>query len=102
MLSRYAVGRSTADTNFDPDEFARHYVTLGAQRATKILGIFARLAKRDGKPQYLAHLPRIWNYLMRALAHPSLAQLNAWYRAHVPPPHVDATAAPADQPQSVS
>ncbi len=102
LLSRYAVGRSTADTNFDPDEFARHYVTLGAQRATKILGIFARLAKRDGKPQYLAHLPRIWNYLMRALAHPSLAQLNAWYRAHVPPPHVDATAAPADQPQSVS
>ena len=104
LLSRYAVGRSTADANFDPDGFARHYVTLGAQRATKILGIFARLAKRDGKPQYLAHLPRVWNYLMRSLAHPSLAQLNAWYRAHVPPPDMPPvdTAAPADQPQSVS
>jgi tRNA threonylcarbamoyl adenosine modification protein YjeE len=88
LLSRYAVGRSTADANFDPNEFARHYVTLGAQRATKILGIFARLAKRDQKPQYLAHLPRVWNYLMRALAHPSLTQLNAWYHAHVPPPDV--------------
>ena len=104
LLSRYAVGRSTADANFDPDGFARHYVTLGAQRATKILGIFARLAKRDGKPQYLAHLPRAWNYLMRSLAHPSLAQLNAWYRAHVPQPDVPPvdTAAPADQPQSVT
>lgn len=86
LLSRYAVGRGTANPDFDPDAFARQYVTLGAQRASKVLGIFARLAKRDGKPQYLAHLPRVWNYLMRALAHPSLAQINAWYRANVPPP----------------
>jgi tRNA threonylcarbamoyl adenosine modification protein YjeE len=86
LLSRYAVGRGSLDPNFDPDLFARQYVTLGAQRATKILGIFARLAKRDGKPQYLAHMPRVWNYLMRSLAHPSLAPLNAWYQANVPPP----------------
>ncbi len=100
LLSRYAVGRSAADPDFDPDEFARHYVTLGAQRATKILGIFARLAKRDGKPQYLAHMPRVWNYLVHALAHPSLAQLNAWYRTNVPPPAIES--APAEQPLSVS
>ena len=62
------------------------YATLGAQRATKILGIFARLDRRDGKPQYLRHMPRIWRYLRRALAHPALATLNAWYDAHVPPP----------------
>jgi tRNA threonylcarbamoyl adenosine modification protein YjeE len=86
LLSRYVVGRVAADPNFSPDEFARHYVTLSAQRATKILGIFARLAKRDGKKQYLAHLPRVWGYLSRALAHPSLAKLNSWYQAHVPPP----------------
>jgi len=43
---------------------------LAAQRASKILGIFARLDARDGKPQYLRHMPRIWGYLQRSLAHP--------------------------------
>ena len=38
---------------------------MGAHRATKILGIFARLDKRDGKPQYLKHLPRLETYLSR-------------------------------------
>lgn len=92
LLSRYAVGRKRVFTDFDPDEFARHYMALGAQRATKILGIFARLAKRDGKPQYLAHAPRVWNYLMHALAHPSLAKLKAWYEANIPAPAMDPVA----------
>jgi aminoglycoside/choline kinase family phosphotransferase len=86
LMSRYAVGRGMKDPSFDPAVFARQYVTLGAQRATKILGIFARLNKRDGKPEYLKHLPRVRGYLMRALAHPSLEGLKAWYEAHVPPP----------------
>lgn len=100
LLSRYAVGRGATKPDFDPDEFARHYVVLGAQRATKILGIFARLAERDGKPQYLAHLPRVWNYLIRALAHPSLSKLKTWYLANVPPPAVmeDKPAAPKQLP----
>jgi N-acetylmuramate 1-kinase len=51
-----------------------------------LLGIFARLNRRDGKPQYLRHLPRIWTYLNRSLAHPALAGLRAWYAANVPPP----------------
>ena len=51
------------------------YVTMAAQRATKILGIFARLDMRDGKPQYLRHIPRISGYLQRSLAHPSLEPL---------------------------
>ena len=59
---------------------------MAAQRATKILGIFARLNKRDGKPHYLRHQPRVWGYLNRALAHPALAQLQDWYVANVPPP----------------
>jgi tRNA threonylcarbamoyl adenosine modification protein YjeE len=86
LLSRYAIGRKAASADFDLDEFVRCYRTLGVQRATKILGIFARLNKRDNKPQYLAHLPRVWNYLGRALAHPSLAKLKTWYEANVPPP----------------
>jgi hypothetical protein len=51
-----------------------------------LLGIFARLNRRDGKPQYLRHQPRIWTYLTRSLAHPALAPLREWYSANVPPP----------------
>jgi len=62
------------------------YATLAAQRATKILGIFARLDRRDGKPQYLRHQPRIWTYLNRSLAHPALSGVREWYAGNVPPP----------------
>ncbi len=99
LLSRYAAGRTAADPGFDLKPFVRQYVTLGAQRATKILGIFARLSKRDAKPAYLRHLPRVWNYLARALAHPSLAELATWYETHVPAPVVVAAVPqPATQP----
>jgi tRNA threonylcarbamoyl adenosine modification protein YjeE len=90
LLSQYAIGRLTADPSFDHAQFAAHYVIMGAQRATKILGIFARLDKRDGKPQYLRHMPRVWNYLMRALEHPALSAIKGWYATNVlPPPGVD-------------
>jgi N-acetylmuramate 1-kinase len=85
LLSRYTRARLAADRGFDAPAFVRAYATLAAQRASKILGIFARLDARDGKPQYLRHLPRVWAYLQRSLAHPALAQLQAWYRANVPP-----------------
>jgi tRNA threonylcarbamoyl adenosine modification protein YjeE len=84
LLGRYARARRAADASFDPAAFVKVYATLAAQRATKILGIFARLDRRDGKPQYLRHMPRIWNYLQRSLTHPALAPLRAWYGAHVP------------------
>jgi N-acetylmuramate 1-kinase len=64
--------------------FARAYAIMGAQRATKVLGIFARLDKRDGKPQYLRHLPRIEAYLARNLTHPGLSKLKVWYETHLP------------------
>jgi N-acetylmuramate 1-kinase len=78
-----AAGRNQ---EFDTASFMRLYATLAAQRATKILGIFARLDRRDGKPQYLRHMPRLWNYLQRSLAHPALAPLKGWYTANVPAP----------------
>jgi tRNA threonylcarbamoyl adenosine modification protein YjeE len=84
LLSRYVRARRAAEPAFDAPAFARAYATLAAQRASKILGIFARLDRRDGKPQYLRHLPRVWGYLQRSLAHPALAPLAAWYRANVP------------------
>ena len=65
-------------------EFAQAYAILGAQRATKILGIFARLSMRDGKPQYLQHMPRVSRYLARNLQHPSLAEVKAWFEKHMP------------------
>jgi tRNA threonylcarbamoyl adenosine modification protein YjeE len=85
LLARYSRARHAADPAFDAPEFARAYATLAAQRASKVLGIFARLERRDGKSQYLRHLPRVWGYLQRALAHPALAPLAAWYRVNVPP-----------------
>ena len=84
LLGRYVRSRRTGDASFDGAEFIKLYVTLAAQRNSKILGIFARLHLRDGKPQYLRHMPRVWAYLQRSLAHPALAPLNEWYTEHVP------------------
>ena len=86
LLSRYTRARMKAEPGFDAPAFARLYATFAAQRASKILGIFARLDRRDGKPQYLRHIPRIWRYLRRSLIHPAMTDLKAWYDAHVPLP----------------
>jgi len=86
LLTQYVRARQHSDKSFDTAAFSRLYATLAAQRATKILGIFARLDRRDGKPQYLRHMPRLWAYLQRSLAHPALKELRAWYEVHVPPP----------------
>jgi aminoglycoside/choline kinase family phosphotransferase len=75
MIARYAAKRP-----FD----AAAYALLGAQRNAKILGIFTRLWKRDGKPRYLSFQPRVWSYLERDLAHPALAPVKAWFDANVP------------------
>jgi tRNA threonylcarbamoyl adenosine modification protein YjeE len=86
LLTRYIMARRGADPSFDPPAFAELYAIMSAQRNTRLLGTFARLNRRDGKPQYLRHQPRIWTYLNRSLAHPALAVLREWYRKHVPPP----------------
>ncbi len=84
LLSHYARLRRAQTPDFNMMDFARAYAVMGAQRATKILGIFARLDRRDGKPQYLAHLPRVERYLTKDLNHPELAPLRAWYETHLP------------------
>jgi tRNA threonylcarbamoyl adenosine modification protein YjeE len=86
LLTQYCRTRKYHDPHFQVVPFAETYAILAAQRATKILGIFARLNQRDGKPQYLRHMPRIWEYLQRSLTHPSLTSLQTWYRTHVPAP----------------
>ena len=84
LIARYARARRQRDPAFDMQAFAASYAILGAQRATKILGIFVRLDRRDGKPAYLRHLPRIETYLKRCLAHPGLAKLKRWYEVNLP------------------
>ncbi len=84
LFAQYCSLRQKAEPGFDKARFASDYAILGAQRNTKILGIFARLAKRDNKPAYLVHIPRISTYLERNLQHPDLANLKAWYDKHLP------------------
>lgn len=73
-------------TGHPAQDFAAAYAFLGAQRNLRILGVFARLALRDGKPGYLAMMPRVWRYLMRDLAHPDLAPLAERVEAALPAP----------------
>ena len=65
-------------------DFDAHYALLGAQRNTKIIGIFTRLWKRDGKERYLSFLPRMWGLLERDLAHPGLAPIKHWFDTNIP------------------
>lgn len=78
MLERYCTA-----TDPGPD-FLADYARLGAQRNAKIIGIFARLWQRDGKPRYLSLIPRVWEALERDLAHPALAPVAAWFAANIP------------------
>ena len=84
LFAHYCRARAESDSTFDEEEFAAAYAVLGAQRNCKILGIFARLAKRDGKYDYLAHIPRVSAYLQRCLAHPAVDGLRHWFDAHLP------------------
>ena len=78
MLDRYRQAMA-------PDaEFEADYARLGAQRNAKIVGIFARLWKRDDKPRYLAMIPRVWEAMERDLAHPALEPVARWFDANVP------------------
>lgn len=83
-VAAYLAARRRRDPAFDEAGFRRAYVVLAAQRNTRILGVFARLKARDGKPHYLAHLPRLWGYLDRVLDEPVLRPLKLWYEEAVP------------------
>jgi hypothetical protein len=69
------------------EEFERAYWALAAQRNTRILGVFTRLWKRDGKPGYRRFQPRMWGLLERDLAQPHLAPVRAWFDANIGPEH---------------
>lgn len=83
-LARAMTERYLAATGAGRESFLASAAILAAQRNAKIIGIFARLAKRDGKTRYLAHLPRVWRYMESDLSHPSLARLRSWYGRLIP------------------
>ena len=80
MRQRYLA----AFPELDGAAFDASYAVLGAQRSAKIVGIFTRLCVRDGKPQYLEHIPRVWRLLQQDLAHPALAPVAGWFARHIP------------------
>lgn len=69
----------------DRAAFDVSWAVLAAQRHAKVIGIFTRLLRRDGKPVYLGHIPRLWRLLDAALRHPALADLAGWLDRHLPP-----------------
>ncbi|MCY3752998.1 MAG: phosphotransferase [Alphaproteobacteria bacterium] len=80
---RRAVLARYRDAFPDARDLERDIAVLGAQRHIRVLGTFMRLARRDGKPGYMRHLPRLRRMLERNLAHPALEPLAAWFRRHV-------------------
>lgn len=79
MLAHYEAAAGVTGEDFRAD-----YARLGAQRNAKIVGIFTRLDRRDGKPRYLGLIPRVWAALERDLAHPALAPVAQWFDANIP------------------
>lgn len=82
-LERRMIDLFRARTATD-DDFELAYHLLGAQRNTKIIGIFTRLWRRDGKARYLDYLPRVWRLLERDLAFPGLEPLRDWFDSNIP------------------
>ena len=91
MTRHYLAAMRRHGVALDEAAHRAEMAIIAAQRNAKIVGIFARLFKRDNKPRYLGHLPRVWGYLNRDLSHPALAPLKAWYDRRIP---MDARASP--------
>ena len=79
-LDRYVA----AHPQLDRHQLLADYHALGALNVVRIIGIFARLVVRDGKPKYEGFLPRLWRYLDSCLADPTLTGMKAWFDRHVP------------------
>ena len=80
------LARYLAATGLDPQDFRTGFALMSAQRHARIIGLFVRLLRRDGKPDYLPHLPRVWRMFEQALKHPALEPLRGWVDHHLPPP----------------
>jgi N-acetylmuramate 1-kinase len=68
----------------DREAFLADYAALAALNEARIIGVFARLITRDGKPRYRQFLPRMWRQLERNLAQPGMEGLRRWFERHAP------------------
>ncbi|MGD9638835.1 MAG: aminoglycoside phosphotransferase family protein [Alphaproteobacteria bacterium] len=86
MKARYlsAFDGQNDSTFIDLDDFDAAWAILGAVRHSKVIGIFTRLCVRDGKPNYLNHIPRVWKLLENSLEHSALYQLKQWFNRNIP------------------
>jgi len=80
MMERYL----SAFPEIDREAFTNVFAILAAQRHAKVIGIFTRLCQRDGKPDYLVHIPRVWALLEAALKNPVLVQMKDWFDTNMP------------------
>ena len=68
----------------DREAFMADYAALATLNEARILGVFARLVERDGKPRYQQFMPRMWRHLERNLQAPGMEGLRAWFDRHAP------------------
>ncbi len=80
MIDRYLAG----NPDLNRADFLTAYAASAAQRNTRIVGTFARLLRRDGKPAYQGYMPRVWELLNQDIAHPAMAPVAAWFARHLP------------------
>jgi tRNA threonylcarbamoyl adenosine modification protein YjeE len=83
LKARYIAGRCVENRNFDEEAFEAAYAVLALQRATKVLGIFTRLALAEGKPGYARHRERLKALIRQNLSHPVLSRLHLWYEPYL-------------------
>lgn len=81
MIARYLRANPQ-----DEDAFRAAYALLGVQRNLRIMGVFARLCLRDGKPRYLDFMPRVWAFVTRNLDHPTLGPIADLIHENLPAP----------------
>ena len=84
-VQRACFDRYVGEAGLDATDFATGFALMAAQRHARVIGVFVRLLKRDGKPVYLHHLPRVWRLFEQALRHDALQPLRAWVDRLLPP-----------------
>ena len=84
-VQRACFERYVGEAGLDAKDFATGFALMAAQRHARVIGVFVRLLKRDGKPVYLHHLPRVWRLFEQALRHDALRPLAAWVDRLLPP-----------------
>ena len=80
------IARYIAKSGVEGGGFRQAYYVLGAQRALRILGVFARLGREYGRPHYVDMIPKVWQILMRNLDHPALSPISALLKDLLPEP----------------